>query len=63
MPSAAMGRLPPALGRQFGRTRTRSSLGAKLVMIMTAVGLVATIAITPRVASIITPMPAPKKPP
>ncbi len=55
MPSTAMGRLPPVLGRQFGRTRTRSSLGAKLVMIMTAVGLAATIAITLLLASIITP--------
>lgn len=55
MPSAAMGRLPPLLGRQFGRTRTRSSLGGKLVLIMTAVGLIATIAITLLLASVITP--------
>ena len=55
MPSAGMGRLPPILGRQFGRMRTRSSLGAKLVAIMTAVGLVATIAITLLLAGIITP--------
>jgi signal transduction histidine kinase len=55
MPSAAMGRLPPAVGRQFGRMRTPSSLGAKLVLIMTAVGLVAAVAITLLLAGIITP--------
>ena len=55
MPSAAIGRLPPSLGRQFGRMRTPSSLGAKLVLIMTAVGLVASIAITLLLACVITP--------
>ncbi len=55
MPSVAIGRLPPSLGRQFGRMRTPSSLGAKLVLIMTAVGLVASIAITLLLACVITP--------
>ncbi len=55
MPSAAIGRLPPSLGRQFGRMRTPSSLGAKLVLTMTGVGLVASLAITLLLACVITP--------
>ncbi len=55
MPSATIGRVPAAFGLQFGRMRSRTSLGAKLVLIMTAVGLVAAIAITLLLAGIITP--------
>ena len=55
MPSAGMGRLPPPQGRQFGRMRTPSSLGAKLVVILSAVGLMAAIAVTLLLAIIITP--------
>ncbi len=55
MPSAGMGRLPPSFGRQFGRMRTPSSLGGKLILIMTAVGLVATIGVTLLLAAVITP--------
>lgn len=55
MPSAGMGRTTPPFGRQFGRMRTPSSLGGKLILIMTAVGLVATIGITLLLAAIITP--------
>ena len=55
MPAAGMGRLPPPFGRQFGRMRTPSSLGGKLILIMTAVGVVATIGITLLLAAVITP--------
>jgi signal transduction histidine kinase len=55
MPSAGTGRLPATLGRQFGRVRSPASLGAKLVLIMTAVGLCGTAAITVLLASVITP--------
>ena len=55
MPATGMGRLPPSFGRQFERMRTPSSLGGKLILIMTAVGLVATIGITLLLAGIITP--------
>jgi signal transduction histidine kinase len=55
MPSAGMGRVPATLGRQFGRVRSPASLGAKLVLIMTAVGLCGTAAIAVLLASIITP--------
>lgn len=55
MPTTAMGRVPPQLGRQFGRMRTPSSLGVKLVLIMTAVGLLGAIAITLLLAIVITP--------
>lgn len=55
MPTAGRGRLPATLGLQFGRMRSRTSLGAKLVLIMTAVGLVAAVAITLLLATIITP--------
>ncbi|HXH16660.1 MAG TPA: CHASE4 domain-containing protein [Sphingomonas sp.] len=50
-----MGRLPAPLGRQFGRMRTPSSLGAKLVMILSAVGLITAIAVMLLLAIIITP--------
>ncbi len=55
MPFEAIGRRPARLGLQFGRMRSRTSLGAKLVLIMTAVGLVAAIAVTLLLATIITP--------
>lgn len=55
MPTIGRGRLPATLGLQFGRMRRRTSLGAKLVLIMTVVGLVAAVAVTLLLATIITP--------
>ena len=55
MPTTALGRVPPLLGRQFGRMRTPSSLGVKLVLIMTAVGMLGAIAITLLLAVVIMP--------
>ncbi len=55
MPNSSRGRLPATLGLQFGRMRSRTSLGAKLVLIMTAVGLIAAVAVTLLLATIITP--------
>jgi signal transduction histidine kinase len=55
MPTTGMGRLPATLGRQFGQVRSPASLGAKLVLIMTVVGLCGTVAITVLLASIIMP--------
>lgn len=55
MPTTGMGRLPATLGRQFGQVRSPASLGAKLVLIMTLVGLCGAVAITVLLASIIMP--------
>ncbi|BCA62330.1 hypothetical protein HMP09_1564 [Sphingomonas sp. HMP9] len=55
MPTVGMGRGPATLGRQFGKMRRPTSLGAKLVLIMTVVALCGTVAITVLLASIITP--------
>ena len=55
MPTAGMGRVPATLGRQFGKVRRPTSLGAKLVLIMTAVALCGTVAITVLLAAIFTP--------
>lgn len=55
MPTVGMGRVPATLGRQFGKVRRPTSLGAKLVLIMTVVALCGTVAITVLLASIITP--------
>ncbi len=59
MPSAAMGRVSANLRRQLGwpfrRMHSPASLGAKLVLIMTAVGIVAAVAVTLLLAAIITP--------
>ena len=44
-----------AVGRRIGRLRNPSSLGAKLVLILTAVGLVGSIALTALLAALIVP--------
>ncbi len=50
-----MGRVPGRLRRRLARIQSPASLGAKLVLIMTAVGIAGAVAITLLLAGIITP--------
>ena len=46
---------PPRIGGRIGRLRNPSSLGAKLVLILTAVGLIGSVALTALLAALIIP--------